>query len=393
MAPATTGPHRRSPPRRTSISYECRHGLSLHPDHLRAPGHARGALLYFVPPGETARGLAAADQQRARRAGRDVVVLVDGVLPLERLGRHDQLPAQLLHRRGRGRPAASSTTRPSTGSGAIISPTSPVRAARRLRHPARDVPRPLPRLGPARGGEARRVVQLDRHGWSPHGSHHVRRALAPGRDQGSGLPPRLLGDPSRPEVRSAGSGIINKALVRAVIDRWLRPAAVAEGFAAMTGLVAITAGPRCTSNTPDRRDSEPDGQHLEPLPVHGHVQHVAQRLVLRVRHRPRHGVPRLQPGPARVRPPGAGAGARAGSSTSPPRSSPTAAPTTSSSRSPSAATTTSAPDSTTTRSGSIFGVAAYIKETGDYGILDEPVPFDNDPEQRRPAVRAPEARR
>ena len=27
----------------------------------------------------------------------------------------------------------------------------------------------------------------------------------------------------------------------------------------------------------------------------------------------------------------------------------------------------------------IFGVAAYIKETGDYAILDEQVPFDNDP--------------
>jgi cellobiose phosphorylase len=38
----------------------------------------------------------------------------------------------------------------------------------------------------------------------------------------------------------------------------------------------------------------------------------------------------------------------------------------------------------------IFGVAAYIKETGDFAILDEQVPFDNDEEQRA-AVRAPQA--
>ena len=27
----------------------------------------------------------------------------------------------------------------------------------------------------------------------------------------------------------------------------------------------------------------------------------------------------------------------------------------------------------------IFGVAAYIRETGDYAMLDEQVPFENDP--------------
>ncbi|NNC12907.1 glycosyl transferase [Planctomonas sp. JC2975] len=32
----------------------------------------------------------------------------------------------------------------------------------------------------------------------------------------------------------------------------------------------------------------------------------------------------------------------------------------------------------------IAGVAAYIKETGDFGILDEPVPFDNEPESEVP---------
>jgi cellobiose phosphorylase len=32
----------------------------------------------------------------------------------------------------------------------------------------------------------------------------------------------------------------------------------------------------------------------------------------------------------------------------------------------------------------IFGVAAYIRETGDFAILDEPVPFDNDPKTAVP---------
>ena len=41
----------------------------------------------------------------------------------------------------------------------------------------------------------------------------------------------------------------------------------------------------------------------------------------------------------------------------------------------------------------ILGVAAYIKETGDYAILDEQVPFDNDAEEPGAAVRAPASAR
>ena len=75
------------------------------------------------------------------------------------------------------------------------------------------------------------------------------------------------------------------------------------------------------------------------------------RLVLRDGHRPRHGLPRLEPGPARASCTWCPSARASASSTSRRRSSPTAARTTSTSRSPSAATTTSAAASTTIRSG------------------------------------------
>ena len=55
-----------------------------------------------------------------------------------------------------------------------------------------------------------------------------------------------------------------------------------------------------------RPPRQPHGQHLERLPVHGHVQHVALGVVLRIRHRPRPRLPRFEPGPARLRPDGPG---------------------------------------------------------------------------------------
>jgi len=68
------------------------------------------------------------------------------------------------------------------------------------------------------------------HGWSPHGSHHVRLDLAPGETREVIF---LLGYWENPRDRKfdpPGSGILNKALVRPVIDRWLQPSAVAAGF-------------------------------------------------------------------------------------------------------------------------------------------------------------------
>jgi cellobiose phosphorylase len=68
------------------------------------------------------------------------------------------------------------------------------------------------------------------HGWSPHGSHHVRLSLAPGETREIIF---LLGyweNPREAKFDPPGSATLNKTLVRPVIDRWLRPAAVEEGF-------------------------------------------------------------------------------------------------------------------------------------------------------------------
>ena len=91
-------------------------------------------------------------------------------------------------------------------------------------------------LGPYRGWDRPLAVERGEssqsvaHGWAPHGSHHVRFTLGPGEAREVIF---LLGYWENPEDQKfdpPGSGIINKALVRPVIDRWLRPATVADEF-------------------------------------------------------------------------------------------------------------------------------------------------------------------
>ena len=50
-----------------------------------------------------------------------------------------------------------------------------------------------------------------------------------------------------------------------------------------------------------RGEARPHGQHLEPVSVHGHLQHEPLGQLLRERHGPRDGLPRFLPGPARLR--------------------------------------------------------------------------------------------
>jgi cellobiose phosphorylase len=78
-----------------------------------------------------------------------------------------------------------------------------------------------------RGESANSVAR----GWAPHGSHHVRFRLPPGDTKEVIF---LLGyweNPDDQKFDPPGSVVLNKALVRPVIDRWLRQETVAAGLA------------------------------------------------------------------------------------------------------------------------------------------------------------------
>src|ERR1700761_1061124 len=90
-------------------------------------------------------------------------------------------------------------------------------------------------LGPYRGFHEPLGVQRGQlsgsiaHGWSPHGAHHVRLALEPGETREVIF---LLGYWQNPrDAKFEATGVINKAAVRPVIDRWLDPRTVRDAFA------------------------------------------------------------------------------------------------------------------------------------------------------------------
>ena len=70
----------------------------LHAHHRRAQGRSAPSLLMFVPTGAHRRDAPAHAQEHRARAQEPEALLVRRVLPVERLRRHDQLPAQLQHR-------------------------------------------------------------------------------------------------------------------------------------------------------------------------------------------------------------------------------------------------------------------------------------------------------
>ena len=103
----------------------------------------RAEVLYFVPLGDERRGPPGHADEHLDRPRRAVKLFSFVEFCLwNACGRPDQLPAQPLDRRGRGRRQRRSTTRPSTASGATTTPSTRVNAPRgRLRHRPRELPR------------------------------------------------------------------------------------------------------------------------------------------------------------------------------------------------------------------------------------------------------------
>ena len=171
-------------------------------------------------------------------------------------------------------------------------------------------------LGLYRGWERPVVVERGEsgnsvaHGWAPHGSHHVRLALAPGESEEVVFVLGYAENAKDDKFDPPGSQTINKRAVRPVIEHWLeagggggRPA----GPARVLGRHARQIG----RVDPGHRH-RPHGQYMERLPVHGDLQPQPVGLVLRVGDRAGHGVPGLEPGPAGLRAHGPGARPRSG---------------------------------------------------------------------------------
>ncbi|MEU8240058.1 glycosyl transferase [Actinoplanes missouriensis] len=71
------------------------------------------------------------------------------------------------------------------------------------------------------------------HGWQPIGSHHVRLALAPGETREVIFVLGYAENPKDAKFDPPGSQTLNKTSVRPVIERWLRPETVERGFAGL----------------------------------------------------------------------------------------------------------------------------------------------------------------
>jgi len=209
--------------------YECRHGLSYTRISSSRLG-VRAEILYFVPPGETL------EVWRLRvRNERGTPVDLSAFSSAEFCLWDAQDDATNFQRN-------YSTGEVEVADGVIYHKTEYRERRNHFAYFACSEPlagfdtQREEFLGAYRGWDRPLVVERGEsansvaHGWAPHGSHHVRFRLAPGDAKEVIF---LLGyweNPDDQKFDPPGSAVLNKALVRPVIDRWLRQETVAAGF-------------------------------------------------------------------------------------------------------------------------------------------------------------------
>jgi cellobiose phosphorylase len=94
-------------------------------------------------------------------------------------------------------------------------------------------------LGPYRGWDAPLAVERGRsfdsiaHGWGPIGSHHVRLGIEPGETREVIFVLGYFENPAGEKFDPPDSQTIDKTRVRPVIERWLRPEEVERAFVAL----------------------------------------------------------------------------------------------------------------------------------------------------------------
>jgi len=210
-------------------SYECRHGLSYTRISSARLG-VRAETLYFVPPGETLEVWRL--RVRNERGGPADLSVFSSVEFCLWDAQDDATNFQRNYSTGEvevdgGVIYHKTEYRERRDHFAYFACSEPLAGFDTQREEFLGAYRGWDRpLAVERGESANSVA----HGWAPHGSHHVRFLLAPGETKEVIF---LLGyweNPREAKFDPPGSQILNKALVRPVIDRWLRPETVAEGF-------------------------------------------------------------------------------------------------------------------------------------------------------------------
>jgi cellobiose phosphorylase len=217
------------PTQRKLDSYECRHGLSYTQISASYMG-IRAQTLYFVPIGETL------EVWRLRiRNERDQPARLSVFSSVEFCLWNAQDDATNFQR--------NYSTGEVEVSGGVIYHTTEYRERRN--HVAYFAcSEPLAGfdtqreefLGAYRGWDRPAAVERGAsggsiaHGWAPVGSHHVRLTLAPGETREVIFVLGYQENPAEAKFDPPGSGVLAKERVRQALSRWLRPATVADGF-------------------------------------------------------------------------------------------------------------------------------------------------------------------